>query len=256
MAGTDGHSLVRARQASFSSLLAAISHDSERLGVTVRLPASFHGFLSYRRSAIETDLGFRFAAVDGGSFDFYCPMMLAIKKAAAPLLICLALVGGLAIGYFVGRGGTKESYEVPVKNTCGPDALSAALAEFKIEAPPKKIAELAGTDSQGTTMLGLKQAAESFGTKAVGLRLSQKELESYVQKGAGVIAFVNGDHYVWIKNAHPRGMVVKDAQPGFQFIPFEKWYPMWFEAKGGKIPDANSGHGVCLIVYPKADSKS
>ncbi|MEK7856479.1 MAG: cysteine peptidase family C39 domain-containing protein [Acidobacteriota bacterium] len=159
------------------------------------------------------------------------------------LFVLAALAVGIGIGFFAGKAGSKESYQVPGKNTCGPDALSAALAEFKVEASPKKIAELAGTDSQGTTMLGLKQAAESLGMKAVGLRLSQKEMESYVQRGAAVIAFVNGDHYVWIKNIHPRGVVIKDAEPGFQFIPYEKWYPMWlsperqsngFESKDGK----------------------
>jgi len=181
--------------------------------------------------------------------------MIKFNKAVW-VIVLVALVIGVGIGFFAGKGTSKESYQVPTKNTCGPDALSAALAEFKIEATPKKIAELAGTDPSGTTMLGLKQAAESLGTKAVGLRLSQKEMESYVKQGIGVIAFVNGDHYVWVKNTHPRGVVIKDTQPGFQFVPFEKWYPMWFEAKGGKVPDTNSGHGTCLIVYPKADSKS
>jgi len=172
-------------------------------------------------------------------------------KNSVYVVVALALLGGVAIGYFAGRGSSHESYQVSIKNTCGPDALSAALAEFKIQASPEKIAQLAGTDAQGTTMLGLKRAAESLGTKAVGLRISQKELESHVKQGAGVIAFVNGDHYVWVKNTHPRGVVIKDAEPGFQFVPFDEWYPMWFESKGGKTPADEKGRGICLIVVPK-----
>ena len=163
-----------------------------------------------------------------------------------------ALAIGLLVGYLAGRQTSREVDRVVSKNTCGPDALSAALAEFKIQAPPGKIAELAGTDASGTTMLGLKQAAETLGAKATGLRLSQKELEGYVKQGVGVIAFVNGDHYVWVKNTHPQGVVIKDIQPGFQFVPYEKWYPMWL----GKTPDAKKGRGVCLIVYPKSEPKA
>lgn len=182
--------------------------------------------------------------------------MMAARKLALPIVLLLALGGGLAVGFFLGRGSSKEFYAISAENTCGPDALSFALAEFKIDAPPAKIAQLAGTDSQGTTMLGLKQAAELLGAQAVGMRLTQAEMEKYVKQGAGVIAFVNGNHYVWVKNVYPRGVVVKDIQPGFQFIPSEKWYPMWFEAKGGKTPAADQGKGACLIVYPKSGSKA
>lgn len=178
-------------------------------------------------------------------------MIPKLGKYSIFVIVAIALLGGVLIGYYAGRSTSKETYQVPTKNTCGPDALSAALAEFKIQAPPEKIAQLAGTDGSGTTMLGLKHAAETLGVKAVGLRLSQKELESYVKQGVGVIAFVNGDHYVWVKNIHPRGVVIKDIQPGFQFVPYEQWYSMWFEIKSGKMVPAEKGRGVCLIVVPK-----
>jgi hypothetical protein len=61
---------------------------------------------------------------------------------------------------------------------------------------------------------------------------------------------------VWIKNTHSRGVIIKDSQPGFQFIPYEKWYPMWFESKDGKTPAAEKGRGVCLIVHPRSDAKA
>jgi ABC-type bacteriocin/lantibiotic exporter with double-glycine peptidase domain len=171
-----------------------------------------------------------------------------MKRYRAWIGIGAALVAGLAVGFAAGRHGDPQTYDVPAVNRCGPDALSAALADLSIEAPADRVAKIAGTDGQGTTMLGLKEAAEAFGAKAVGLRLSQQEMESYFRKGAEVVAFVNGDHYVWVKNVHPRGVVIKDpSQPGFQFIPLERWHAMWM-GDGGK----ERGRGVCLVVYPKS----
>lgn len=152
--------------------------------------------------------------------------------------------------YNSGRLPSKNFFHRPVPNTCGPDALAAALAQFKIRVTSSQIAQLAGTDLSGTTMLGLKHAADTLGTKSVGLRLSQRELEAYVNQGAGVIAFVNGNHYVWVKNTRPQGVVIKDAQPELQFVALEKWYPMWFESTDGKTPDPESGRGVCLVIFP------
>ena len=164
--------------------------------------------------------------------------MLKFKGTSLALAAAItALAIGLLVGYLAGRKTTREVDRVASKNTCGPDALSAAPA---------------GPDASGTTMLGLKQAAETLGAKATGLRLSQKELEGYVKQGVGVIAFINGDHYVWVKNTHPQGVVIKDIQPGFQFVPYEKWYSMWL----GKTPDAKKGRGVCLIIYPKSEPKA
>lgn len=173
------------------------------------------------------------------------------NKLNVSLIVLVALLCGTGIGYFAGHGSSQETYQVPGRNTCGPEALSAVLAELKVEASSQRIAELSGTDSEGTTMLGLKRAAEALGLKAMGSRLTQSELEAHLKRGSGIIAFVNGNHYVAIKGVHPKGVVIKDTQPGFQFVPYDKWSAMWFERKGGRIPSIEEGRGICLVVYPK-----
>lgn len=138
-------------------------------------------------------------------------------------------------------------------NDCGPQALAAALREYRINALPESIAALAGTDAEGTTMLGLRDAAVALGVKAEGMRLSYSGLESRLDGGASAIAFVNRDHYVWIKKLHPLGLVVKDVAPGFKFYSKSDWCRIWFEDAG----DAEEkGEGLCLVLSPPDEMRS
>lgn len=182
-------------------------------------------------------------------------MMPKLHRRSVYILAALTCLSGAAACVFGEQVPVGESYGASVKNTCGPDALSAALAKFNIDASPLKIAQLAGSDVEGTTMLGLKQAAESLGTKATGVRLSQEELESHLKHGASIIAFVNQNHFVWVKEIRRQGVLVKDATSEFQIIPFEKWHSMWFEAKDGNTPLSQEGLGLCLVLYPKASTR-
>lgn len=52
------------------------------------------------------------------------------------------------------------------KVTCGPAALRCALLCYGDRVDGRKLAELAGTDSEGTDEHGLARAAEIFGLKA------------------------------------------------------------------------------------------
>jgi len=130
-------------------------------------------------------------------------------------------------------------------NYNGPESLLAMLAKFRIQTTRDRIAQLAGTDAQGTCMHGLKEAADTLGMKAIVLMLSQKDLERYVKEGVGVIALVN-DHYVWVKEIQPGGVLIKDIQPGFRFVSLEEWHAMWF---AGKTSDGE-GLGYCMLVSP------
>ena len=171
------------------------------------------------------------------------------RPGIAPLVMIGLWVPG-SFTLFLPIGHAEETPRHAHFNDCGPEALSAALAERQVSVAPEKIAELAGTDATGTTMLGLKRAAEALGVKAQGMRLSQAELESYVEWGYGVIAFVHRNHYVWVRRIHPKGVVLKDVGPGFHVIPHEQWYAMWFESKRGKPPAPEEGRGLCLVLAP------
>jgi len=132
-------------------------------------------------------------------------------------------------------------------NDCGPEALLALLSDIGIQSTVEQISRAADTDREGTTMLGLKKAAEHFGLEARGMRLSAEDLPGYMNEGYHMIAFIKGNHYVWVKNIHPRGVVYKDVAPGFQFASTGNWQEMWYPGKRFWMRRA-PGEGFCLIV--------
>ena len=64
------------------------------------------------------------------------------------------------------------------KETCGPAALAAVCRYYGIPAIESDLARLAGTKGNGTTMLGLQQAAQAKGLSAEGQERSVEELAS------------------------------------------------------------------------------
>lgn len=62
--------------------------------------------------------------------------------------------------------------------TCGPASLVMVLRSFGIKATEEEIAKLAGTTAEkGTSMYGLKRAAESLGLEMMGMKLSMQMLK-------------------------------------------------------------------------------
>ncbi|MCX5698901.1 MAG: cysteine peptidase family C39 domain-containing protein, partial [Candidatus Omnitrophica bacterium] len=53
-------------------------------------------------------------------------------------------------------------------NRCGPDSLYQLCKLYGISSSPEEIAQLAGTTSEGTTALGLAQAAKKKGLEVQG----------------------------------------------------------------------------------------
>ncbi len=141
----------------------------------------------------------------------------------------------------------RASINPSAPNDCGPQALVALLAEYRIRTSPESVALLAGTDAEGTTMIGLKRVVESHGITCDGMRLRADQLRAKLEEGHGVIAFVNGDHYVHVKNAHSLGFVVKDRDPGYRFVPMDEWGKIWFDDPDDAV---TNGEGMCLVLAP------
>ena len=61
--------------------------------------------------------------------------------------------------------------------SCGPAALATILKNLGIYTTEAELAQLAGTDETGTSLYGLKTAAQSKGVNAVGARLTIDQLQ-------------------------------------------------------------------------------
>ena len=85
---------------------------------------------------------------------------------------------------------------------CGPRALSIACAQLGIVSSPADLTRAAGTNSKGTTMAGLKRAAEGLKLKAEGVQVSREALPDVPTP---CIGWVNRDHYVVVCGFNGRG---------------------------------------------------
>ncbi|MCI0337282.1 MAG: cysteine peptidase family C39 domain-containing protein [Acidobacteria bacterium] len=101
---------------------------------------------------------------------------------------------------------------------CGVVCLQMVLRDRGIAAQLEDLRSRAQTGINGTSLLGLKWAAETYGVKASGWRLNQRDL---LRSPMPVIVFVDGNHFVVIRNINidgtltildpARGMLQYDA---------------------------------------------
>lgn len=95
------------------------------------------------------------------------------------------------------------------ENLCGPIALNQVLESHDIKTTVLELARLAGTNGKGTSMLGLKEAAEAKGLKAVGLKVDTDTIEALPTP---FIAHLNGDHYVVVTAVTRNRVDVHDGE--------------------------------------------
>jgi Peptidase C39 family len=98
------------------------------------------------------------------------------------------------------------------KYDCGVVCLQMVLSGRGITAQLGDLRLSAKTNYVGTSLLGLKWAAEKYGVKASAWRLNQKDLQRIQLP---VIAFVDGNHFVVINNVDNDGtLTVLDPARG------------------------------------------
>lgn len=110
---------------------------------------------------------------------------------------------------YLGRNGIRIQKR---SNDCGPAALAMILDHFGIGGSIDELGRLAGLGPGGTSMLGLKRAAERKGLRAEGWRLSFRDLR---KAPLPAIALVRGNHFVVVTAVDSDGRVyVSDPSLG------------------------------------------
>jgi hypothetical protein len=85
---------------------------------------------------------------------------------------------------------------------CGPRALLLACDRLGVRTSLAALTKAAGTNSRGTSLAGLKRAAESLHLNAEGLQTGREALPGLPMPA---IAWVHGDHYVAVLALSGRG---------------------------------------------------
>jgi predicted double-glycine peptidase len=95
--------------------------------------------------------------------------------------------------------------------SCGPAALATVLNNLGVHATEQELIVLAGTDTSGTTMHGLSEAAKVKGVNAVGMRLSVDDL----RPNNIVHIILDGEgHYSVIREITESGVKLADPSLG------------------------------------------
>jgi len=109
--------------------------------------------------------------------------------------------------------------------TCGPAALRFVLSRYGIEITEARLAELSGTKmNTGTTLLGLKQSAESLGIKVKGQRWNWARL---IQEKNPVLAYISDSHYVVILESDTKTVTFFDPGSGKSTHNREDFLKIW-----------------------------
>jgi ABC-type bacteriocin/lantibiotic exporter with double-glycine peptidase domain len=108
---------------------------------------------------------------------------------------------------------------------CGIVCLQMALRARGIGATQEALREIARTTEAGTSMLGLKRAAEAYGVTVSAWRLASQDLPKIPLPA---IAFVEGNHFVVIESVARDGHVqVLDPARGRLRYPNKAFNERW-----------------------------
>lgn len=111
---------------------------------------------------------------------------------------------------------------------CGPAALLTVLRHHGGDSTLSHIRELAGTDAEGTSLLGLSNAAQAVGLVAEG---ACGELADLAQQPLPCIAHLrlpNGlEHYVVVFKIHDHSVKLGDPASGLRRIPKAEFAELW-----------------------------
>ena len=108
--------------------------------------------------------------------------------------------------------------------SCGPAALATVLKNLGIYTTEAELATLAGTDETGTSLYGLKVAAQAKGATAIGVRLTTDQLKAnYI-----VVLEIDGtNHFEVVKNITSTTVTLIDPNLGTIEMSLEKFNKLY-----------------------------
>ncbi|WP_126243529.1 peptidase domain-containing ABC transporter [Chitinophaga rhizosphaerae] len=127
---------------------------------------------------------------------------------------------------------------------CGATCLASVAAFYNLEIPVARIRQLAATDSKGTNVLGMVEAATRLGFQAKGVKGPFEALYN-IPKPAIAHVVVKGvlHHYVVIYRVTKTDVTVMDPADGqYHHIPHDTFKQMWT--------------GVLVILMPGDDFRA
>lgn len=134
-------------------------------------------------------------------------------------------------------------YKQPDAKDCGPTCLRIVSKFFGKTIPLQQIRNLSETTREGSSLLGLSDAAESLGFKSLGVQIDFKTLQEEVPLPC--IVHWNKSHFVVVYKIDKSGKVyISDPSYGLITYTKEEFIKFWIGENG----DENIEEGIALIL--------
>lgn len=124
---------------------------------------------------------------------------------------------------------------------CGPACLLSLIKYYGGDIPLSQLRSLCGTSSEGTSMLGLSQAAEKIGFDTQGVQI--QNIEDLNERCIPCILVIRNEQYLnhfvlyfGIRNKH---IIILDPSSGVKFMTKEKFDKSWIH--------------ICLLLTPNTN---
>ncbi len=118
----------------------------------------------------------------------------------------------------------KEQFLQQKSNTCGPAALSYLFNMYGLMVDEDQIAQLANTNSQGTSLKDLIDCAKKYGFKAWG---EQQNLQGLIECPKPVIAHINNSHFVTVEKISETNIILFDPLFGRMRMSLQMFESIW-----------------------------
>ncbi|GMV95134.1 MAG: hypothetical protein AMXMBFR82_49120 [Candidatus Hydrogenedentota bacterium] len=120
------------------------------------------------------------------------------------------------------RSDASVTDAVRTAQLCGPYALRELLAARNIDASVEQLAQVAGSDEDGTSMLGLIEAANGYNVQLSGVQYASVDTLQ-----VPCLAFVNGNHFVYVESVDTDWIKYRDIQLGSGRMATRRFASIW-----------------------------
>lgn len=139
-------------------------------------------------------------------------------------------------------------YKQPDAKDCGPTCLRIVTKHYGKIIPLQQIRNLTETTREGSSMLGLSNAAENMGLKSIGVKINFKTLQEDVPLPC--IVHWNKSHFVVVYKID-KNNTVYISDPSYGLITYNKedFIKFWI----GENANENTEEGVALLLETTPD---
>ncbi|MEL6810851.1 MAG: peptidase domain-containing ABC transporter [Bacteroidota bacterium] len=135
------------------------------------------------------------------------------------------------------------SYKQTESKDCGPTCIKIVAKHYGKSIDTQQLRTLSETTREGSSLLGLSEAAETLGFRTLGIKLSFAKL---CEAPLPCVVHWNRDHYVVVYKIKKGKVYISDPALGLITYTEEEFIPLWI----GNNADRNTEEGIALILEP------